>query len=77
MNLILPQLEDLLSRGGQRRLVVGDYLDVTEPSALRTLRDLDKEGQRQARQKFRSCLKSQPLNAQPCLNWQPGLDKIV
>lgn len=44
VNLIFPWLEDLLGRGGQLRLVVGDYLDVTEPSALRKLRDLDKEG---------------------------------
>jgi superfamily II DNA or RNA helicase/HKD family nuclease len=44
VSLIFPWLEDLLSRGGQLRLVVGDYLDVTEPSALRKLRDLDKEG---------------------------------
>lgn len=43
VNLIFPWLEDLLGRGGQLRLVVGDYLDVTEPSALRKLRDLDKE----------------------------------
>lgn len=44
VNLIFPWLEDLLGRGGQLRLVVGDYLEVTEPSALRKLRDLDKEG---------------------------------
>lgn len=44
VNLIFPWLEDLLTRGGHLRLVVGDYLDITEPSALRKLRDLDKEG---------------------------------
>ncbi|MDF3608339.1 DUF3427 domain-containing protein [Paracoccus sp. DMF-8] len=44
VSLIFPWLEDLLGRGGQLRLIVGDYLDVTEPSALRKLRDLDKEG---------------------------------
>lgn len=44
VHLIFPWLEDLLDRGGALRLVVGDYLDVTEPSALRRLRDLDKEG---------------------------------
>lgn len=43
VSLIFPWLEDLLSRGGTLRLVVGDYLDVTEPSALRKLRDLDNE----------------------------------
>lgn len=43
VNLIFPWLEDLLDRGGHLRLVVGDYLDVTEPSALRKLRDLDNE----------------------------------
>lgn len=44
VNLIFPWLEDLLGRGGQLRLIVGDYLEVTVPSALRKLRDLDKEG---------------------------------
>ena len=43
VRLIFPWLEDLLDRGGVLRLVVGDYLDVTEPSALRMLRDLDRE----------------------------------
>ncbi|MCC7320740.1 MAG: DUF3427 domain-containing protein [Rubellimicrobium sp.] len=44
VSLIFPWLEDLLDRGGRLRLVVGDYLDVTEPAALRRLRDLDSEG---------------------------------
>lgn len=43
VNLIFPWLEDLLERGGSLRLVVGDYLDVTEPTALRRLRDLHRE----------------------------------
>ncbi len=43
VNLIFPWLEDLLERGGCLRLIVGDYLDVTEPAALRRLRDLNKE----------------------------------
>jgi superfamily II DNA or RNA helicase/HKD family nuclease len=46
VNLIFPWLEDLLGRGGNLRLVVGDYLDVTEPSALRHLLDLGREGLR-------------------------------
>jgi superfamily II DNA or RNA helicase/HKD family nuclease len=39
--LLEPYLEDLLARGGEVRLVVGDYFDVTEPSALRRLMDLE------------------------------------
>lgn len=39
--MLEPYLEDLLSRGGELRLVVGDYFDVTEPSALRRLMDLE------------------------------------
>lgn len=46
VNLIFPWLEDLLDRGGSLRVVVGDYLDVTEPSALRRLLDLGQEGLR-------------------------------
>jgi superfamily II DNA or RNA helicase/HKD family nuclease len=46
VNLIFPWLEDLLGRGGFLRVVVGDYLDVTEPSALRRLLDLGQEGLR-------------------------------
>lgn len=41
VRLIEPWLRDLLNRGGQLRIVVGDYMDVTEPSALRRLSDLD------------------------------------
>jgi superfamily II DNA or RNA helicase/HKD family nuclease len=37
---LLPHLRDLLARGGRLRLVTGDYLDITDPAALRTLRDL-------------------------------------
>ncbi|WP_315901079.1 DUF3427 domain-containing protein [Leisingera daeponensis] len=39
--LVLPQLRDLLDRGGRLRLLTGDYLDVTEPEALRLMGDLD------------------------------------
>lgn len=39
--LLQPYLQDLLDRGGRLRLVVGDYLDVTEPSALHRLMDLE------------------------------------
>ena len=38
---ILEHLRDLLDRGGQIRLLTGDYLDVTDPQALRELLDLD------------------------------------
>ena len=39
--LLFPYLRDLLARGGSLRLVVGDYMDVTEPVALRRLMDLE------------------------------------
>jgi superfamily II DNA or RNA helicase len=41
LRLILPHLHDLLRRGGKLRLLTGDYLSVTEPSALRLLLDLE------------------------------------
>lgn len=45
VRLVLPHLRDLLDRGGSLRLLTGDYLDVTEPAALRLVADL--EGARQ------------------------------
>ena len=41
LQLVLPHLEDLLARGGRLRLLTGDYLDVTEPDALRRIADLE------------------------------------
>jgi superfamily II DNA or RNA helicase/HKD family nuclease len=38
--LIVEHLRDFLTRGGTARILVGDYLDVTEPAALRRLLDL-------------------------------------
>ena len=38
--MIVAHLRDFLARGGQARILVGDYLDVTEPAALRRLNDL-------------------------------------
>ena len=38
--LIVEHLEDFLTRGGKARILVGDYLDVTDPLALRRLSDL-------------------------------------
>ncbi|MDX6752331.1 DUF3427 domain-containing protein [Geminicoccaceae bacterium 1502E] len=38
--MLEPYLEDLLDRGGALRIVVGDYLDISEPAALRRLSDL-------------------------------------
>ncbi|WP_233155521.1 DUF3427 domain-containing protein [Sedimentitalea arenosa] len=38
--MLEPYFRDLLDRGGRLRLVVGDYLDVSEPAALRRLCDL-------------------------------------
>jgi diadenosine tetraphosphate (Ap4A) HIT family hydrolase len=41
VRLLQPHLQELLDRGGRLRLVAGDYLGVTDPSALRRLLDLD------------------------------------
>jgi superfamily II DNA or RNA helicase len=41
--LLVEHLRDFLARGGRARILVGDYLDVTEPAALRRLHDLDGE----------------------------------
>ena len=38
--MIVAHLRDFLARGGIARILVGDYLDVTEPAALRRLNDL-------------------------------------
>ena len=38
---IFAHLKDFLDRGGKARILVGDYLDVTEPIALRRLGDLE------------------------------------
>lgn len=43
VRLVLPHLRDLLDRGGQLRLLTGDYLGVTEPAALRLIADLEGE----------------------------------
>jgi superfamily II DNA or RNA helicase/HKD family nuclease len=45
VRLVLPHLRDLLERGGQLRLLTGDYLGVTEPAALRLVADLDGDRQ--------------------------------
>ena len=41
LKLIQPHLQDLLDRGGALRLLTGDYLDITDPAALRRLLDLN------------------------------------
>jgi superfamily II DNA or RNA helicase/HKD family nuclease len=38
---IVEHLKDFLDRGGRARILVSDYLDVTDPVALRLLHDLD------------------------------------
>ena len=43
VRLVLPHLRDLLDRGGRLRLLTGDYLGVTEPTALRLIADLEGE----------------------------------
>jgi superfamily II DNA or RNA helicase/diadenosine tetraphosphate (Ap4A) HIT family hydrolase len=40
LDLIIEHLRDLLDRGGNVRLLTGDYLDITEPEALLRLTDL-------------------------------------
>lgn len=41
VRLLHPYFQELLDRGGRLRLIAGDYLDVTDPSSLRRLLDLD------------------------------------
>ncbi|HUS85309.1 MAG TPA: DEAD/DEAH box helicase family protein, partial [Anaerolineales bacterium] len=38
--LLLEHLRDLLHRGGRARIVTGDYLNVTDPTAMRRILDL-------------------------------------
>ncbi|SFI85591.1 DUF3427 domain-containing protein [Albimonas pacifica] len=40
VDLLFPYLEELLERGGRLRLLVGDYLGASDPTALRRLLDL-------------------------------------
>jgi superfamily II DNA or RNA helicase/diadenosine tetraphosphate (Ap4A) HIT family hydrolase/HKD family nuclease len=47
LQLIHPHLQDVLDRGGQLRIVTGDYLGATDPDAL--LRLLDLSGQVECR----------------------------
>ena len=39
--LLEPWFRELLARGGRLRMVVGDYLDTTDPTALARLLDLE------------------------------------
>ena len=41
VRLLHPYFQELLDRGGRLRLIAGDYLDVTDPSSLRRLLDLN------------------------------------
>lgn len=41
VNLLREHLADVLDRGGRIRVLTGDYFSVTEPSALRSMLDLD------------------------------------
>ena len=41
VKLIFSHLQDLLNRGGRVRFLTGDYLNITDPIALRCLLDLD------------------------------------
>lgn len=41
VQLMTPWFQDLIDRGGQLRIVVGDYMDVTEPAALSRLSDIE------------------------------------
>lgn len=40
VRLLIEHLRDVIARGGRVRVLTGDYLDVTEPEALRRLLDL-------------------------------------
>ncbi|WP_024352066.1 DUF3427 domain-containing protein [Aurantimonas coralicida] len=46
VEILRPHLQDLLDRQGRLRLIVGDYLDVTEPEALHSLMDLNGDVER-------------------------------
>jgi superfamily II DNA or RNA helicase/diadenosine tetraphosphate (Ap4A) HIT family hydrolase/HKD family nuclease len=48
-----PHLRDVVQRGGRVRLVAGDYLDVTEPHALRLLLDVAAEPEIEGRLELR------------------------
>lgn len=39
-NLIIEHMRDFLTAGGKARILVGDYLEITQPIALRKLNDL-------------------------------------
>jgi superfamily II DNA or RNA helicase/diadenosine tetraphosphate (Ap4A) HIT family hydrolase/HKD family nuclease len=41
IRLLRPHLQELLDRGGRLRILTGDYLDVTDPDALRRMTDLE------------------------------------
>lgn len=41
VRLLRPHLQDLLDRGGMLRLIAGDYMDASDPAALRHLMDLE------------------------------------
>ncbi|NQV98129.1 MAG: DUF3427 domain-containing protein [Rhodospirillales bacterium] len=41
VRLLMPHFQDLLNRNGRLRIITGDYMDVTDPSALRSLMDLE------------------------------------
>jgi superfamily II DNA or RNA helicase len=45
IKLLMPHLKDLIDRGGKLRIITGDYLDVTDPSALQMLIDLKMMGE--------------------------------
>ena len=40
LDMLLPHLQDMLRQGGRLRLLTGDYLNATDPIALRRLLDL-------------------------------------
>lgn len=41
IRLLRPHLQELLDKGGRLRFLTGDYMDVTDPNALRRLMDLE------------------------------------
>ena len=44
VKMVWPYFKDLITRGGKLRIIIGDYLDVTDPDALLMLLDLKTMG---------------------------------
>lgn len=65
VRLLVEHLRDVVARGGRVRMLTGDYLDVTEPEALRTVLDL---GERVELRAFESGRTSFHLKSYICVD---------